>query len=107
MRRRTLTTIAILMTALFASAVQAADWRYCLAPSSGDRTIYMSEPFPEEAPLEAIESGFGRALDDAHLRYDSVQCPRGDAHGIAAMKAQAIAFNEAAGSKVVQLKWRP
>jgi hypothetical protein len=105
--RQILLGLTFLMTTLGARAAHAADWRYCLAPSSGDRIVYVSTPFPEEEPLETIESAFGRALDYAHLRHDSVQCPRGDADTIAAMKVQTTEFNEASGSKVVQLNWRP
>ncbi len=105
--QRTLIGIAVLIGALNGRAAQAAEWRYCIAPSSAQRTIYMSAPFPNDEPMETIEAAFGRVLDQALLQHDSVQCPRGDAQSIAAMKLQAIQFNQASGNKVVQLNWRP
>ncbi len=105
--QRTLIGIAVLIGALDARAAQAAEWRYCIAPSSAQRTIYMSTSFPNNESMETIEAAFGRALDRAMLQHDSVQCPRGDAQSIAAMKLQAIQFNQASGNKIVQLNWRP
>jgi hypothetical protein len=49
----------------------------------------------------------GCALDRAALQHDSVECSRGNAQSIAAMKLQAIQCNKAGGNKVVQLNWRP
>ena len=105
--QRTLIVIAVLIGALDARAAQAAEWRYCLAVAAAQRTVYMSAPFPNDESMETIEAAFGRALDHALLQHDSVQCPRGDAQSIAAMKLQAIQFNQASGNKVVQLNWRP
>jgi hypothetical protein len=100
--------IAVLIAAfLDGRAAQAAEWRYCLAPSSPQHTVYMSTPFPADSSMADIEAAFGRALDDAQLRHDSVQCPRGDAQAIAGMKVQAIQYSQASGNRVVQLNWRP
>lgn len=102
-----LTGTVVLVGSLQAGGAQAGEWRYCLALSPSQRTIYMSAPFPNGQPMEAIESGFGRALDRAAVQHDSVQCPRGDAESIAAMKMQAIEYSQAKGDKVVQLNWKP
>jgi hypothetical protein len=111
MARRTQLTIigmaVLAASALHGSTAQASDWRYCIAPSPAQHTIYMSAPFPTDDAMETIESEFGQVLDHALLAHDSVQCPRGDADTIAGMKQQAIQYNEASGNKVVQLNWRP
>jgi hypothetical protein len=104
--RHTSIGIAFLIAVLDGRAARAAEWRYCLA-SSPQRTVYISTPFPTDLPMEDIEVAFGRALDDAQLRHDSVQCPRGDAQSIAAIKVQSIQYSQASGDKVVQLNWRP
>ncbi len=109
-RRTHLTIIGMAVLAasvLHGSAAQASDWRYCIAPSPAQHTIYMSLPFPADDAMETIESEFGQALDHALLAHDSVQCPRGDADAIAGMKQHAIEYNEASGNEVVQLNWRP
>ncbi len=105
--RRGLTAAVVLVGVLQTGAAQASEWRYCLALSPSQRTVYMSAPFPSGQALEAIEAGFGRALDRARIQHDSVQCPRGDAQSIAAMKLQAIQYSQANGDKVVRLNWKP
>jgi len=99
--------IALPIAGLSGPAAQAAAWRYCLAVSPARHTVYMSAPFADDEPMETTEAQFGRALDDASLQHDSVQCPLGNAQSIAAMKLQAIQYNQASGNKVVQLNWRP
>lgn len=99
--------IAVLLGILPAGAAQAAEWRYCLATVAARHTVYMSAPFANDEAMASVEAEFSQALDRGQLPHDSVQCPRGDAQTIAAMKAQAIQFNQASGNKVVQLNWRP
>ncbi len=99
--------IALLIAGLSGPAAQAAEWRYCLADSPARHTVYMSAPFADDEPMETTEARFGRALDSASLQHDSVQCPLGNAQSIAAMRLQAIQYNQASGNKVVQLNWRP
>ena len=99
--------IAVVLVAWQAGPVRASQWRYCLALSPHQHTIYMSPPFSDDEPLEATEAAFGRALDHALVQHDSVQCPLGSAQSIAAMKQQAIQYNQANGNKVMQLNWRP
>jgi len=67
----------------------------------------MSLPFADDDSMVTVEGAFARTLDRSQLPHDSVQCPRADTQSIAAMKAQAIQFNQASGNKVVQLNWRP
>jgi len=105
---RTLLGSAVLFGGLHGAAAQGAEWRYCLALSPARHTVYMSAPFPNSELMETVEAEFGRVLDRASLPHDSVQCPRGgDAQSIAAMKQQAMQFNQASGNKVVQINWRP
>jgi hypothetical protein len=54
-----------------------------------------------------LEVDFGRALDNAHIQYDSVQCPRGDTRLISTIRLQAIRYNRDSGNTVVELDWTP
>jgi len=105
--RRAIFAVGVLVGAMQCHAAHAAEWRYCIAPAPAQHTIYMSSPFASDESMEALEAAFGRALDRAALQHDSVQCPRGNAQSIAAMKLQAVQYNQASGNKVVQLNWRP
>lgn len=106
-RRQAILGAGVLLGAIQCHAAAAAEWRYCLAPSPAQHTVYMSSPFATDESMEAVEAAFGRALDRAALPHDSVQCPRGNAQSIAAMKQQAVQYNQASGNKVVPLNWRP
>jgi hypothetical protein len=109
MARRTHTILiatAFLLPLPFGAA-RASDWRYCIAPSPAQHTIYMSALFPSDEAMETTEAEFGQVLDRAMLQHESVQCPRGEVDTIAGMKQQTIKYNEASGTKVVQLNWRP
>jgi len=99
--------IAILVAGLTGRAAQAAEWRYCVALSPAQRTLYMSPPFATDEPMETMEAAFGSVLDHASIQHDTVQCPRGEAGSIAAMRQQSIQYGQASGNKVVQLNWRP
>jgi hypothetical protein len=99
--------LAVLIAGLGARPAWAAEWRYCIAAVPAQHKIYMSGVFPTDTPMEALEAGFGHALDRALIQHDSVQCPRGDQQSIAAMKLQAIQFNRDSGNKVVEFNWRP
>lgn len=99
--------LAVLIGGLYGHGAVAAEWRYCLAVSPAQHTVYMSAPFSNDESMETVESEFGGALDHAAVQHDSVQCPLGNAQSIAGMKAQAIQYNQASGNKVVQLNWRP
>jgi hypothetical protein len=105
--QRMLPAVAMLFAATDGRAAQTAEWRYCLALAPARHTVYMSAPFANDESMETIEATFGRTLDRALVQHDSVQCPMGDAQSIAAMRLQAIQYNEASGNKIVQLHWRP
>ena len=92
---------------LYGNGARAAEWRYCLAVSPAQHTVYMSAPFADDESMETTEAEFSRALDHALLQHDAVQCPLGNAQTITAMKSQAAQYNQASGNKVVQLNWRP
>jgi hypothetical protein len=93
--------------AFHAAGARAAEWRYCLALSPAQHTVYVSPPFADDQSMETTEAEFGRALDHAMLQHDAVQCPLGNPQSITAMKSHAIQYNQASGNKVVQLNWRP
>ncbi len=98
---------AIFFGAFPARDALAAEWRYCLAVSPAQHTVYVSPPFADDELMEATEAEFGEALDHALLQHNAVQCPLGNAQSITTMKSQAIQYNQASGNKVVQLNWRP
>jgi hypothetical protein len=98
---------AVLFAGLDERAAQAAEWRYCVALSPTQRTLYMSPPFATDEAMETIEAEFGSVLDHGSIQHDAVQCPRGEAGSIAAMRQQSIQYSQASGDKVVQLNWRP
>jgi hypothetical protein len=86
----------------------AAEWRFCIAPSSPERKIYMTAPFLAAAPMEAMENGFGQVLDRSGRRHDSVQCPGGpNEQAVRGMRQHADDFNRQMGNEVVVLDWKP
>ncbi len=98
---------ALLSCATAAYAGDPVEWRYCIAPEPARHAIYLSPVFASAASMDSIEGAFARALDNARVQYEAVQCPRGDADAIASMRQHAIDFNEKAGNRVVQLDWVP
>ena len=83
----------------------AADWKYCLAPSSADHKVYMTDAFPVRGSVNDANNAFERALDQAGLRHDVVQCPRADdERSIMAMQQYAIAFNREVGNVIVHMR---
>ena len=86
----------------------AAEWRFCIAPSSPERKIYMTGPFLAATPMEAMESGFHQALERSGRRHDSVQCPTGPTEqAVRAMRQHADDFNRQMGTEVVPVDWKP
>jgi hypothetical protein len=99
--------IVVLIIAAPQGAI-AAEWRYCLSSSHENHKIYLSAGFQSSEPMSTVETVFGNVLDQAHLRHDDVQCPRGDdERAIVAMRQQAISFNRTMGNEVVDIAWRP
>ncbi len=100
-------TVVILLAAL-PGAAAAEEWRYCLAPAQASHKVYLSDPFPTNAPMESLEAAFGRSLNQIGAGYDSIQCPRADSQtALSAMQQAAIGFNRDRGNKAVKLDWRP
>jgi hypothetical protein len=86
----------------------AGEWRYCLAPSHSENTVYMSPVFPTDLPMGSAESDFGSVLQRARYHYDDVQCPLSDNETSAlAMQRQTIDYNRQLGNRIVDLPWRP
>jgi|SRR6516225_5865347 len=86
----------------------AAEWRFCIAPSKEDHRIYMTAPFPTGTAMEALETGFHKALEQAGHHHDSVQCPTGAGEqAVRAMRQHAGEFNLQLGNEVVAVDWRP
>ena len=99
----------ILTTPLQASA---ADWQYCLSPSSASHKVYMSNAFPARGVPYDADDVFEHILNAAGLRHDVVQCPRADDQpSIVAMQQYATVFNREIGNVVVRVpldwtRWR-
>lgn len=94
--------IAVLQTA------SAAEWRYCLAPSGDEHKVYFSGAFTTNADAWTTDGAFEKALIHAGLRYDDVQCPRGDdENAIMTMLQDAVAYNRTAGRKIIYVHWEP
>jgi hypothetical protein len=105
---RALLVSALLATTLLPQQALAEDWRYCLAPSHADRKVYISPPFPATMPMDDAESQFGRALSRSGLRFDDVQCPRGDGQTAAlTMQQHAIKVDRELGNQIINLRWKP
>lgn len=98
---------AVLMIA--ATTRAHADWRYCLATSNEAKKVYFSDPFPTDAPLNALEGSFGQMLKQSDIGYGQVQCPRAASEGeIVEMRSEAINFNKDFFSRTpVELHWTP
>ena len=84
----------------------ADEWRYCLAPSNDEHKIYFSGAFRTSADPGTADSAFERALTQARLRHEEVQCPRADdENSIVAMLQYAVKYNQAAGRMIVYVRW--
>lgn len=104
---RPLLATALLVTLLPQQSL-AADWRYCLAPSHVDHRTYISPPFPATLSMDDAESQFGGLLTASGIRFDDVQCPRGDGQtAVLTMQQHAITINRELGNKVINLTWKP
>lgn len=100
--------LALGLMLLLPQLAHAADWRYCLAPSHAQRKIYISPPFPATMPMDDVESQFGQTLRHSGLRFDDVQCPRGDGEtAVLTMQQHAITVNRELGNEVINLRWKP
>jgi hypothetical protein len=85
----------------------AAEWRFCIAPSNQDHKIYMTAPFPAGTSMEALETSFHKALEQAGHHHDSVQCPTGAGEqAVRAMRQHAREFNLQLGNEVIAVDWR-
>jgi hypothetical protein len=98
---------ALIVTVSLPQIAEAGTWCYCLAPSHAESTVYMSQVFATETPVNRAESAFGSLLAQSAFRYDDVQCPLSDNESSAlAMQRQAIAYNRDLGNRIVNLPWR-
>ena len=105
---RAILASALLTMTLLPRQALAEDWRYCLAPSHAEHKVYMSPPFPATMSMDDAESQFGRTLSRSGLRFDDVQCPRGDGQTAAlTMQQHAITVNRELGNEIINLRWKP
>lgn len=88
--------------------MQAAEWRFCIAPASQEHKIYMTGPFSTTVAMEAMEGSFHQLLEHANHRHDNVQCPTGPSEqAVRAMRQHADDFNRQLGIEIVTVDWRP
>jgi hypothetical protein len=100
MKATFLTGVALITT----SPANAADWRYCLATSPDEKSVYLSEPFQTNASMSAATDAFSRLLAGRHLRHQGVQCPRSaDQHSALAMREYTIGFNQSNGREIANV----
>jgi hypothetical protein len=105
---RALLVSALLATTSLPQQALAEDWRYCLAPSHAERKVYISPPFLATMSMDDAESQFGRTLSQSGLRFDDVQCPRGDGQTAAlTMQQHAIKVDRELGNEIINLRWKP
>jgi hypothetical protein len=89
-------------------AAAAEDWRYCLAAVPAEHKVYISGMFQTGAPIETIQTAFGRTLTQLGVEYGGVQCPRADSQAsLSAMQQTAIGFNRDVGNRAIKLDWKP
>jgi hypothetical protein len=86
----------------------AAEWRFCIAPSTQEHRIYMTTPYLTGIAMEALENGFHQALERSGRRHDNVQCPTGaNEQSVRAMRQHADEFNRQMGNEVIPVDWKP
>jgi hypothetical protein len=86
--------------------VLAAEWRFCIAPSSQELKVYVTAPFLAGTPMESMEKAFHQLLYRSGLRHDSVQCPSGtDEQAVRSMRQYVREFNRQRGNEVVPVDW--
>ena len=105
---RRIKLVAGLVLLMAPGAAAADDWRYCLAAAPAEHKVYMSGTFQSSAPIETVQTAFGRTLSQLGVEYGSVQCPRADSQAtLSAMQQTAVGFNREMGNKPVRLDWKP
>jgi hypothetical protein len=86
------------------SPASATDWRYCLATSPDQNTVYMSELFQADMSMSKATDTFSQKLARNHVLHQSVQCPKSaDEKSAQAMREYAIRFNQLNGHEVAMV----
>jgi hypothetical protein len=100
--------VALGVAVSVSKTASAAEWQYCLAPSNNEHKIYFSGAFATNAGPGNADSSFERALLQARLPHDEVQCPRADDEdSIIGMMKDAVKYNQSVGRKVIYMQWEP
>jgi hypothetical protein len=85
----------------------AAEWRFCVAPSDREHTMYMTNPFFTSTSMESLERDFDQLLHRWGRFHDSVQCATGaNEQAVRAMREYAEAFNQQMGRMVILIDWK-
>jgi len=99
----------MLAGSMIASALPtaAAEWLFCIAPSSGERKIYLTALLLSDVPLSVLEHDFHSTLLHMNRRHDVVQCPTGsDERSVLEMRQYAETYNRQRSNIVVTVNWR-
>jgi hypothetical protein len=84
------------------------EWRYCLAPSYAEHTVYLSAPIPSNAIAESAEAVFERTLKNENIAHDEVQCPKAPNRPTLLFRQRyAVRWNQENGNTIVTFKWQP
>src|SRR4051812_49763398 len=103
-RAAAISTVAVLATTTLAHA----DWSYCYAADPDQHRFYVSSPFVQTQPMEAIEAAFRRVLEEQQLDSRAVACPRGsDEAEVRERLNYAASYNRQNGNSVIRLDWSP
>lgn len=110
MRRRVASSLALstalVVAVLLPVSARAGDWRYCVAQDEADGRFYLSEAFPTEKPIDALERDFNAFLDKAGLPHGWGICPRAEnAFDAAADVAHAARYNRLMGLDQRPIAW--
>lgn len=98
--------LGVALTALLPVAAHAEEWRYCVAQDEVGGRFFLSEAFPTEKPIDAVEQDFNAFLDKAGLNHRWGICPKaGNAFDAAADVAHAARYNRLIGLDQRPIAW--
>jgi len=105
---RNLSGIALLLTIVSAHTATAFEWRYCLASSTAEQKVFMTDPFMSDQGMALVAAAFERMLTSTNTLHESPQCPRADNEdSVITMRSQAIHYHQQINSRIIELTWGP
>jgi hypothetical protein len=90
----------------FASSPAYADWRFCLAPSSGAKKLYISDLFQSRASTHDLQER--SAGDYSGWAFHSIKLSGGNSkEALRLSHAHAIDYNQREEFEIVEVTWQP